>query len=102
MNGTVNPSAKTTDTFAADLTAAPEYNNIGNFVYDNLTDYSYVDLFTGAEKYGVYGLMAWQITAIIIDIIFAVLIVLLEVLVLKRFKANKIKFAEEIEIQIKG
>lgn len=50
MNGTVNPSAKTTDTFVADLTAAPEYNNIGNFTYDNLTDFSYVDVFTGTEN----------------------------------------------------
>ena len=50
LNGTVNPSAKTTDTFVADLTAAPEYNNIGDFTYDNLTDYSYVDVFTGAEN----------------------------------------------------
>ncbi|MFA9376975.1 MAG: glycoside hydrolase family 3 N-terminal domain-containing protein [Lachnotalea sp.] len=50
MNGTVNPSAKTTDTFVADLTSAPEYNNIGDFTYDNLTDYSYVDVFTGAEN----------------------------------------------------
>ncbi|WP_099467124.1 glycoside hydrolase family 3 N-terminal domain-containing protein [Konateibacter massiliensis] len=50
LSGTINPSAKTTDTFVADLTAAPEYNNIGNFVYDNLTDYSYVDFFTGTEN----------------------------------------------------
>lgn len=48
------------------------------------------------------GLMSWQIAAIIIDIIFAVLIVFLEVFALKKFKANKIKFAKEIEIQIKG
>jgi len=48
------------------------------------------------------GLMSWQIAAIIIDIICAALIVLLEVLALKKFKANKIKFAEEIETQIKG
>jgi beta-glucosidase len=50
MNGTVNPSAKTTDTFVSDLTAAPTYNNIGSFKYDNLTDYSYKDTFTGAEN----------------------------------------------------
>lgn len=41
INGTVNPSAKTTDTFVADLAASPEYNNIGNFTYDNLTDFYY-------------------------------------------------------------
>lgn len=50
MSGTVNPSAKTTDTFVSDLTAAPTYNNIGSFKYDNLTDYSYKDTFTGAEN----------------------------------------------------
>lgn len=50
MNGTVNPSAKTSDTFVADLTATPVYNNIGSFIYDNMTDYSYVDGFTGAQN----------------------------------------------------
>ena len=50
LNGTVNPSAKTTDTFVEDLTATPEYNNIGDFTYDNLTNYSYVDAFTGTEN----------------------------------------------------
>ncbi|NLL77050.1 MAG: beta-glucosidase [Clostridiales bacterium] len=50
LNGTVNPSGKTTDTFVADLTATPEYNNIGNFKYDNLTDFTYVDPFTGVEN----------------------------------------------------
>ncbi|MDK2809226.1 MAG: beta-glucosidase, partial [Clostridiales bacterium] len=50
LNGSVNPSAKTTDTFVADLTATPEYNNIGSFQYDNMKDYTYVDGFTGAEN----------------------------------------------------
>ncbi len=50
LNGKVNPSAKTTDTFVADLTATPEYNNIGDFKYDNLTDYSYVDVAAGTEN----------------------------------------------------
>ena len=36
LNGTVNPSAKTTDTWVYDLTATPYYNNIGHFAYDNV------------------------------------------------------------------
>lgn len=38
VSGEVNPSAKTTDTVVADLTATPYYNNIGNFVYDNMKE----------------------------------------------------------------
>lgn len=50
LDGTVNPSAKTSDTFVADLTATPTYNNFGSFIYDNLTEYAYLDFFTGAEN----------------------------------------------------
>lgn len=39
VNGTVNPSGKTSDTFAADLTATPYYNNFGSFVYDNMNEF---------------------------------------------------------------
>ncbi len=38
MNGSVNPSGKTADTFAKDLTAAPSFNNTGNFSYTNVDD----------------------------------------------------------------
>lgn len=38
LNGTVNPSGKTVDTFVYDLTAAPTYHNIGNFAYTNADD----------------------------------------------------------------
>lgn len=38
VSGEVNPSGKTTDTFVTDLTATPYYNNIGNFVYDNMKE----------------------------------------------------------------
>lgn len=40
INGTVDPSGKTSDTFVADLTAAPNYNNIGNFAYDNMDEFT--------------------------------------------------------------
>ncbi len=39
LDGTVNPSGKTTDTFVSDLTAAPTYNSFAEFTYDNMEDY---------------------------------------------------------------
>ena len=47
LDGEVNPSGKTIDTFAADLTATPVYNNIGSFTYDNMTEFGATDMFTG-------------------------------------------------------
>ncbi len=38
LNGTVNPSGRTVDTYVYDLTQTPYYNNIGNFTYNNVTD----------------------------------------------------------------
>ena len=38
LNGEVNPSGKTVDTWVYDLTATPYYNNIGHFAYDNVED----------------------------------------------------------------
>lgn len=38
INGSVNPSGKTVDTFVKDLTQTPYYNNIGNFSYTNVDD----------------------------------------------------------------
>ena len=49
LAGTVNPSGKTADTFVADLTATPTYNNFGNFVYDNMDEY-------GVDSFGVVTL----------------------------------------------
>ncbi|MDD3361211.1 MAG: glycoside hydrolase family 3 N-terminal domain-containing protein [Hespellia sp.] len=49
LSGEVNPSAKTVDTFAADLTATPTANNFGLYTYENMTDYAVADTFTGAE-----------------------------------------------------
>ena len=40
LTGKVNPSGRTIDTFAADLTAIPAFNNIGEFQYTNLADVS--------------------------------------------------------------
>lgn len=37
--GTVNPSGKTSDTFVADLTATPAYNNFGSYNYDNMEEF---------------------------------------------------------------
>ncbi|MCD8189224.1 MAG: glycoside hydrolase family 3 C-terminal domain-containing protein [Clostridiales bacterium] len=38
LNGTVNPSGKTADTFVKDLTDTPTYNNAGAFNYTNVSD----------------------------------------------------------------
>ncbi|MEG2958739.1 MAG: glycoside hydrolase family 3 C-terminal domain-containing protein, partial [Oscillospiraceae bacterium] len=43
LSGAVNPSGKTTDTFVADLTATPVYNNIGYFAYDNMEEFNVVN-----------------------------------------------------------
>ncbi len=40
ITGKVNPSGRTIDTFVADLTATPSFNNIGEFQYTNLGDVS--------------------------------------------------------------
>lgn len=37
MDGDVNPSGRTVDTWATDFTADPSYQNIGSFSYDNVT-----------------------------------------------------------------
>ena len=38
LNGSVNPSGRTADTYLYDLTAAPTYRNFGNFEYDNVSE----------------------------------------------------------------
>ena len=38
LNGSVNPSGKTVDTFVKDLTATPTWNNFGNFAFTNVND----------------------------------------------------------------
>ena len=39
LNGSVNPSAKTSDTFVKNLKSTPTWNNFGNFVYDNMNEF---------------------------------------------------------------
>ena len=39
LNGSVNPSGKTSDTFVYDLTATPTWNNFGDFQYDNMQEF---------------------------------------------------------------
>ncbi len=38
IKGEVNPSGRTVDTYVADLTATPTFNNIGNHTYNNVDD----------------------------------------------------------------
>lgn len=38
LNGEVNPSARTTDTWVKDLTETPYFRNIGHFAYENVSD----------------------------------------------------------------
>lgn len=45
LAGQVNPSAKTSDTFVADLTATPTANNFGMMSYDNMDEFA-------AESFG--------------------------------------------------
>ncbi|WP_018143466.1 glycoside hydrolase family 3 protein [Alloscardovia criceti] len=40
LNGTVNPSGKTADTFIKDFTASPSFNNFGDFKYDNVQEFA--------------------------------------------------------------
>ncbi|MDD7636665.1 MAG: glycoside hydrolase family 3 C-terminal domain-containing protein, partial [Clostridiales bacterium] len=51
LAGTVNPSGKTSDTFVADLTETPTWNNFGSFFYDNVDEFAYAetDWETGEE-----------------------------------------------------
>lgn len=38
LNGTVNPSGRTVDTYVYDLTQTPTYNNYGSFLFNNVAD----------------------------------------------------------------
>lgn len=40
LNGTVNPSGRTVDTYLYDLKAAPWWNNFGGFSYDNMPEFA--------------------------------------------------------------
>ena len=45
LDGEVNPSAKTPDTFARDIIAGPAANNFGDFQYTNMTEFAQDDPF---------------------------------------------------------
>lgn len=38
LNGSMNPSGRTVDTYVYDLTDTPTYNNYGSFIYNNVAD----------------------------------------------------------------
>lgn len=40
LKGAVNPSGKTSDTFVADLTSTPSFNNFGRYLYDNMEEFA--------------------------------------------------------------
>ena len=43
LSGEINPSGKTVDTFARDLTQTPTWNNFGDFTYDNMDEFMIAD-----------------------------------------------------------
>lgn len=52
LSGEVNPSGKLSDTYVYDLTSTPAFNNFGDFTYDNMDEYGWLESnpFTGEEK----------------------------------------------------
>ncbi len=48
LTGEVNPSGRTCDLWAADLSATPSFNNFGNHTYTDVTDY-YTSIGSGAH-----------------------------------------------------
>lgn len=55
LNGTVNPSGKTVDTYVYDLTDTPSYNNFGSFVYNNVDELVEASLEADPAYQGVQG-----------------------------------------------
>ncbi len=55
LAGTVNPSGKTADTFVADLTATPTFNNFGDFDYTNMSEFGFENMFAeGGMSYPTF------------------------------------------------
>lgn len=52
INGSVNPSGKTVDTYVRDLTKTPYYNNIGNHSYSNVQDLNEQGVVADASSMG--------------------------------------------------
>lgn len=67
LAGTVNPSAKTSDTFVRDLTKTPTYNNFGNYTYDNMDEFAVDGVSPTFVNYtdGIYvGYRFWETAAV--------------------------------------
>lgn len=43
LNGTINPSGKTADTFVYDMTSTPTFHNFGLFNYENMKEFGHID-----------------------------------------------------------
>lgn len=60
LNGSVNPSGKTVDTYVYDLKTTPTWNNFGDFKYKNEKDYTFVNysesIYVGYRFYETYYL----------------------------------------------
>ncbi|WP_103061484.1 glycoside hydrolase family 3 C-terminal domain-containing protein [Actinomyces qiguomingii] len=77
LDGEVNPSAKTPDTFVADLKASPVANNFGDFTYTNMEEYGQSSPFTEGTTYpgfvnyveGIYVGYRWYETAAVEGVI---------------------------------
>ena len=55
LAGAVNPSGKTADTFVADLTATPTFNNFGDFDYTNMSEFGFENMFAeGGMSYPTF------------------------------------------------
>ena len=66
LNGEVNPSGKTSDTFVADLTKTPTFNNFGDFEYDNMNEFAVDGVNPKFVNYtdGIYvGYRFWETAA---------------------------------------
>lgn len=55
ISGEVNPSGKTADTYVYDLTATPNYNNTGNFIFTNVDDLTEAFMEADEAFQGVLG-----------------------------------------------
>ncbi|WP_249367142.1 MULTISPECIES: glycoside hydrolase family 3 N-terminal domain-containing protein [unclassified Actinomyces] len=60
LNGQVNPSGHTADTFVTDLTATPAYNNYGGFQYTNVEDMAEEYLAADPAFQGVFGRVSYN------------------------------------------
>ncbi|QPL04617.1 MULTISPECIES: glycoside hydrolase family 3 protein [Actinomyces] len=71
LDGEVNPSGRTPDTFAYDIASSPAANNFGAFTYTNMEEFAQTSVFTGATtrpgfvsyNEGIYVGYRWYETA---------------------------------------